>query len=78
MEFRLLGPFEASAAGEPLDLGGRKQRALLARLLLDAGRTVPVDRLIEDVWGDESPATATKLVQVYVSKLRKCLPDGVL
>src|SRR4051812_13525864 len=78
MEFRLLGPFEASDGGAPLELGGRKQRALLARLLLDPGRAVAVDSLVADVWGEESPPSASKLVQVYVSKLRKCLPAGVL
>ena len=59
-------------------LGGRKQRALLARLVLDVNRAVPVQRLIDDLWGDDVPASATKMVQIYVSQLRKVLPSDVL
>ncbi len=64
--------------GRSLDLGGRRQRALLARLLLDANRVVSVERLIDDLWGEQIPPTAPKMVQVYVSKLRKALPEGTL
>ncbi len=71
MDFRVLGPLEAGDERESLALGPRKQRALLARLLLDAGRTVSVDRLLDDLWGDEIPGTAVKMVQIYVSGLRK-------
>ena len=77
MEFRLLGPLEASDDGTPVVLGGRKQRALLARLLLDANRTVAVERLVDDLWGDDAPDTAPKMVQIYVSGLRKALPATV-
>jgi DNA-binding SARP family transcriptional activator/pimeloyl-ACP methyl ester carboxylesterase len=62
----------------PVALGGRKQRAVLARLLLDAGRTVAVERLLDDLWGDEPPGSAVKMIHVYVSQLRKLLPAGVL
>ena len=55
MDYRLLGPLEASDGDTPVVFGGRKQRALLARLLLDANRTVPVDRLIDDLWGADVP-----------------------
>ena len=75
---RLLGPLEIEHAGRPVAVGGRAQRALLARLLLDAGRTVSVDRLVDDLWGEAAPATAQKMVQIYVSALRKALPPGVL
>src|SRR5262245_11272449 len=78
MEFRVLGPFEVVAGGEPVALGGTKQRALLARLLLDAGRPVAADRLVEDLWGEAPPDTARKMIQVYVSRLRKLLPEGAL
>ncbi len=74
VDFRVLGPLEAGDGREPLALGPRKQRALLARLLLDAGRTVSVERLLDDLWGDELPDTAVKMVQIYVSGLRKALP----
>ena len=78
MEFRLLGPLEARADGEPLPLGGAKQRALLARLLLEPNRTVPVQQLVDDLWGDEVPPTAVKMVHVFVSQLRKVIPRDVL
>jgi predicted ATPase/DNA-binding SARP family transcriptional activator len=73
MNFRILGPLEVSSNGETLDLGGQKQRALLAMLLLTANRVVARDRLIEALWEDEPPETAQKALQVYVSQLRKVL-----
>ncbi len=78
LEFRLLGPLEAVEHGEAVALGSRKPRALLARLLLDANRTVPVERLVDDLWGDEAPGTAAKMVQIHVSQLRKALPAETL
>ena len=78
MEFRVLGPFEVVAGDKPVPLGGTKQRALLTRLLLDSGRTVAADRLVHDLWGDAPPETAKKMIQVYVSRLRKLLPEGTL
>src|SRR5215213_2082934 len=74
----LLGPFDVREGSAPLRLGGRKPRALLARLALDANRTVPADRLVEDLWGEDAPDTAAKMVQIHVSALRKVLPPGVL
>jgi DNA-binding SARP family transcriptional activator len=73
MEFRLLGPMEVLDGDEPVALGGPKQRALLARLLLSPNRTIAIDRLVDDVWGEEAPESATKMVQIYVSQLRKLL-----
>jgi hypothetical protein len=67
---------EASADGRPVPLGGGKPRALLAMLALEAGSTVSTQRLIDGLWGEQPPATATKLVQVYVSQLRKSLAAG--
>src|SRR6478672_2254805 len=78
MEFRLLGPLEVSDGRGPIAIPGRRQRALLARLLLDANRTVSADRLIDDLWGDDVPETAAKMVQIAVSRLRKLLPEGTL
>src|SRR6478735_6281910 len=78
MEFRLLGPLEAGDDSAPIPLTGRKQRALLARLLLDVNRTVATDRLVDDLWGDEVPDSAQKMVQIYVSQLRKVLPKDML
>src|SRR5262245_36255492 len=73
MEFRILGPLEVLSDGQALDLGGAKQRALLAVLLLDANNVVSTDRLIHALWEDEPPETAPKALQVYVSGLRKLL-----
>jgi DNA-binding SARP family transcriptional activator len=73
MEFRILGPLEAIDRGRPLDLGGHKQRALLAFLLLEPNRPVSRDRLIDALWEDAPTATARKALQVYVSQLRKVL-----
>jgi DNA-binding SARP family transcriptional activator len=78
MEFRVLGPLEASDGQRPLRLAGQRQRALLARLVLDLNRTVPVPRLVDDLWGEDVPASAVKMVQIAVSQLRKVLPAGML
>ena len=78
MEFRLLGPLEVRDAEGTVPLAGRKQRALLARLLLDANRTVAMDRLVDDLWGEAVPESAHKMVQIYVSQLRKVLPAEML
>jgi DNA-binding SARP family transcriptional activator len=73
MEFRILGPLEVVEDGQALDVGGAKQRALLAFLLLHANEVVSTDRLIEALWEDDPPETAQKALQVYVSQLRKTL-----
>ena len=73
MEFRILGPLEVLSDGQAVDLGGAKQRALLAVLLLDANNVVSNDRLIDALWEDDPPETAQKALQVYVSGLRKLL-----
>ena len=78
LRVQLLGPLQVERDGQPVALGGRAQRALLARLLLEPGRTVPVSRLVEDLWGEHAPASASKMIQIYVSMLRKVLPEGVL
>ncbi len=79
MRFGILGPFEvADNRGRELALGGRKQRSVLAILLLHAGEVVSSERLIDELWGERAPASAAKIVQVYVSKLRKALGDGLL
>lgn len=79
MHFAILGPFEVTDdADRPLALGGHKQRAVLAILVLHAGEVVSSDRLIDELWSECAPATAAKTIQVYVSKLRKSLGDGVL
>jgi DNA-binding SARP family transcriptional activator len=76
MEFRILGPLEALDEGRVVGLGGSRQRALLAVFLLHRGETLTTDRLIDELWGERPPATATKSVQVYISRLRKTLAGG--
>ena len=71
MEFRILGPLEVISDGEVVELGGAKQRALLAALLLNANAVVSVDRLIDALWEDDPPENAQKALQVHVSGLRK-------
>jgi DNA-binding SARP family transcriptional activator len=76
---RLLGPVQATRAGGEVALGGPKQRAVLALLLLDAGRVVPADRLVEEVWRGSAPPGAAKTLRSYVSRLRTLLgPDAEL
>jgi DNA-binding SARP family transcriptional activator len=78
MQFRILGSLEVAKDGRPIALGGTRQRAVLAILLLHRREVVSVDRLVDELWGERSPGTATKTVQVYVSRLRKELGEGVL
>ena len=79
MQFGILGPLQARRDdGTLVALGGPRQRAVLARLLVDAGRVVSADRLIEDVWEGRPPPMAAKTLQKYVSELRKALPSPVL
>jgi YVTN family beta-propeller protein len=73
LQFRILGPLEVLRGGAIVDLGPRKQRAVLALLLLNANRVVPTERLIDELWGDEPPETARSALQVYVAALRKAL-----
>ena len=78
LQFRLLGPLEVRSEGVVLQLGGPKQRALLALLLVDAGRAVSTDRLIDALWGENPPRTATTSLQNFVSQLRKHLGPDLL
>jgi DNA-binding SARP family transcriptional activator len=78
MEFRILGPLEAWDRGREISLGGQKPRTLLAVLLLHANEVVPSDRLIDELWGEDSPEDAAAALRVNVSRLRKALPEDVL
>ena len=73
LQFRILGPLEVWRDGAVVDVGARKQRAVLALLLLNANRVVPTERLIDELWGDTPPETARSALQVYVAALRKAL-----
>ncbi|TDC04285.1 hypothetical protein E1267_23405 [Nonomuraea longispora] len=73
MEFRILGPLEASCLGRPVRLGGPRPRSLLAALLLDAGRIVPLDRLVSAVWGEQLPGSARNQIAIHIHALRKAV-----
>lgn len=81
--FRILGPLEVLDGDRAIVLGGLKQRALLAILLLHANEVVSTDRLIDELWGEAPPPTARQTVQVYVSQLRRAVqvdgaPNGAI
>ena len=73
MDYRILGPLHVVDGDRSIPLSGAKQRALLAMLLLEANHVVSTDRLIDRLWGDDPPETATTALQVYVSRLRTAL-----
>ncbi|GIG00329.1 AfsR/SARP family transcriptional regulator [Catellatospora citrea] len=78
MRVGILGPLEVHLAGEPVEVAGARLRALLIRLAVDAGRTVPVNALADALWGETLPADPANAVQTLVSRLRRALPDGAV
>jgi DNA-binding SARP family transcriptional activator len=78
MEFRILGPLEVRVGERVLPLSGVRQRTVLALLLLRAGEVVSSDRLIDELWGERPPPSGIDALQVYVSRLRKVLPEGTV
>jgi peptide/nickel transport system substrate-binding protein len=76
IEFRILGPLEVCVDDAPLRIGGPRQRALLAFLLLSANEIVSRDRLIDELFSDARPASADHALRVQVSRLRKALDDS--
>ncbi|MFI6485656.1 BTAD domain-containing putative transcriptional regulator [Nonomuraea sp. NPDC050663] len=77
MKFRILGSLTVDAEAGPVDLGPAKQRTVLAALLLEANRIVPVDRLVAAAWEGEPPRSAVANVRTYASRLRKLLRERV-
>jgi len=76
-EFRILGDVAVLAGGKRLDLGGPRQRSVLALLLLQRDRPIATGLLADRLWPDEQPLTAIKTIQVYVSRIRSALgPDA--
>jgi WD40 repeat protein/DNA-binding SARP family transcriptional activator len=71
--FRILGPLEVDVGGDTVPLGGPKQRAVLAHLVLRANQLVPAETLIDQIWPEEPPEKARNVIQTYVSHLRKAL-----
>ena len=78
MEFRILGPLEVADGERVVDLGGPRERALLARLLISANLVVSAGRLAEDLWSGEPPAHWLPTLRVYVSRLRRALGAGAV
>jgi DNA-binding SARP family transcriptional activator len=76
MDFRILGPLEVRDEGRAVALGGSRPRALLALLLLHANEVLTAERMIDALWGETAPSTASSMLHVQVSRLRKALPDG--
>jgi DNA-binding SARP family transcriptional activator len=77
LEVSVLGPLRARRDDVDLGLGGRRQRAVLARLALAGGRAVPADRLVDELWDGEPPASAVATLQSYISHLRRALGGAV-
>src|SRR6516162_4694994 len=78
MRICILGPMEVWEDGTELRVGGGRQQALLLLLTLHANEVVSTDRLIDALWPGTPPATAGKVVQTWISQLRKVLPEGAL
>lgn len=77
MQFQILGPLRVTdREGREIALGGAKPAAVLAMLLLRPNELVPADRLIEDLWDGQPPATAAKTLQVHISRLRRAFGQG--
>ena len=76
LQFRILGPLEVRCGQHVVKLGGRKQRTVLAVLLVHREDVVSTEQLIDAVWAEEPPATAKNALQVYVSQLRRSLLCG--
>ena len=78
MLVRILGPFQLEEGGQRITIGGIRQRAVLASLLLHANEVVPSEQLLVDLWGEDSPASAANALQAAISRLRRVLPPGRL
>ena len=75
VDVRLLGTFEVASGGRVLEIGSPKQRALLAMLVLHLNRVVPLDLLVEELWGERPLASASASAQTLVSRLRRSLSE---
>ena len=78
MQVRILGPFQLEDGGRQITVGGVRQRAVLADLVLNANEVVPSEQLLLDLWGEESPPSAANALQAAISRLRRLLPPGRL
>jgi len=78
MQVRLLGPFQVEDTGRRITIGGVRQRAVLADLVLHASEVVPSEQLLVDLWGEDAPPSAANALQAAISRLRRVLPPGRL
>jgi len=78
MRIRILGPFHLDDGGRQITIGGVRQRAVLADLLLHANEVVPSEQLLMDLWGEDSPLSAANALQAAISRLRRMMPAGRL
>jgi predicted ATPase/DNA-binding SARP family transcriptional activator len=78
MRVRVLGPFHLDEGGRQITIGGVRQRAVLADLLLHANEVVPSEQLLVELWGEDSPPSAANALQAAISRLRRMLPPGRL
>jgi DNA-binding SARP family transcriptional activator/Tfp pilus assembly protein PilF len=76
LEFRVLGPVEAGSPGQRIGIGHARQQAVLAVLILDLGRVVPTEQLIDRIWGDDPPATVRNVIYSYVARLKAAIADA--
>src|ERR671930_779591 len=76
MDFRVLGPLEGYVDGRSVAMGGGRQRALLALLLVHAGEIVSRDRLIDELWAGEPPASGSQSLDAYLSRLRRAFREA--
>ncbi len=77
MDLRILGPLEVEGDDGPIQVRGRKEEALLALLVVNAGTAVSADAIAEELWGDHPPPTASKTLRSHVSRLRSQLSKAV-
>jgi DNA-binding SARP family transcriptional activator/tetratricopeptide (TPR) repeat protein len=78
MQVRILGPLQLEEGGRRIMVGGLRQRAVLASLVLHANEVVPSEQLLVDLWGEDSPPSAANALQAAISRVRRALPPGRL
>jgi DNA-binding SARP family transcriptional activator len=78
LEYRILGPVEVVGETGPLSLGGPRQRAVLALLILNAGSVVSTDRTVDQIWGEHPPKAVVASLQNFVAQLRRLLGADAL
>jgi DNA-binding SARP family transcriptional activator len=78
MRVHILGALQLDEGGRRVTIGGSRQRAVLADLLLHANEVVPSEQLLVDLWGEDCPPGAVNALQAAISRLRRALPPGRL